>query len=72
MKAIEFQTQLNPDQALAVPALIAESIPVGRPFRVLVLIGEDDTEQQWEQLAAMEFGQRYADDDAIYDELAGR
>ncbi len=41
-------------------------------LRVLVLIPENDVDQEWEQLAAMEFGQGYADDDAIYHQLSSR
>ncbi|HLN33049.1 MAG TPA: hypothetical protein VK395_35290 [Gemmataceae bacterium] len=72
MKAVEFQTQLSANQTLAVPASIAGRIPVGRQVRVLVLVPEDETAQEWEQLAAQDFGQGYADSDAIYDKLSGR
>jgi hypothetical protein len=72
MKAVEFQSQMSSDQTLAVPASVAESIPVGRQLRVLVLIAEDNPDREWEQLAAIEFGQGYADGDAIYDQLSSR
>ena len=72
MKALEFQATLNPDRTIAVPERIANSIPPGQTVRVLVLIGEDDADQEWEQLAAWEFGQGYADSDAIYDQLSSR
>jgi hypothetical protein len=71
MKAVEFESQLNPDQTLAIPASVAGSIPIGQTVRVLILIPEDD-DGSWEQLAATEFGQGYADSDAIYDQLSGR
>jgi hypothetical protein len=72
MKAIEFQSQLSPDHTLIVPASVAERIPTGQPLRVLVLIAENDLDQEWEQLAAMEFGQGYGEGDAIYDQLSSR
>jgi hypothetical protein len=72
MKAVEFQSQLSTEQTLAVPAAVADRIPVGRQVRVLVLIAENDVDQEWEKLAAMEFGQGYADGDAIYDQLSSR
>ena len=72
MKVVEFQSQLNPDRTLAVPASAVGSIPVGQPVRVLILIAEDDADRDWEQLAAAEFGQGYANSDAIYDQLSGR
>ena len=70
MKAVEFQSQLSSDHTLAVPASVADRIPMGRPVRVLVLIADDEADREWEQLAALEFGQGYADGDAIYDQLS--
>jgi hypothetical protein len=72
MKAIEFQSQLNPDRTLSVPSDVASAIPVNQPVRVLVLIAEGAADQEWEHLAAWEFGQGYADSDAIYDQFSGR
>lgn len=72
MKAVEFQSQLSADQTLAVPAAVADSVPVGRTIRVLLLIAEADEEQEWEQMAAVNFGEGYAAGDAIYDELSAR
>jgi hypothetical protein len=72
MKAIEFQSKLNSDQTLTVPESAKSAIPVGQPVRVLVLIPETDFDQEWERLAAEDFGQGYADTDAVYDQLSGR
>jgi hypothetical protein len=72
MKAVEFQSQLNPDGTMTVPAAVAAAIPLRQPVRVLVLIAESDSDQEWEQLAALEFGQGYAESDAIYDQLSER
>ena len=72
MKAVEFQTQLNPDRTLTVPAPLIGTIPLGQTVRVLVLFSEPDTESEWEALAAAELGQGYADTDAIYDKLSAR
>ena len=72
MKAVEFQSEVTPDQTLAVPAEVAESLPVGRVVRVLVLISEADDEVEWEQTAATDSGQGYAAGDAIYEQLSGR
>ncbi len=70
MKAIEFQSQLNPDQTLTVPTSLLGVIPIGQTVRVLVLFPDNDTEDEWEQQAAEEFGRGYADTDAIYDHLS--
>lgn len=72
MKAIEFQSELNADQTLGVPASVAPSIPRGRTVRVLVLVAENEDDQSWEHLAASEFGMGYPDGDAIYDHLSNR
>ena len=70
MKAIEFQSQLNPDQTLTVPTSVVGAIPIGQTVRVLILFPESDPDREWEQQAAEEFGQGYADADAIYDQLS--
>jgi hypothetical protein len=70
MKAVEFQSQLNPDRTLTVPASVVGAIPIGQTVRVLVLLAENDSNQEWEQPTAEEFGQGYADTDAIYDQLS--
>jgi hypothetical protein len=72
MKAVEFQSELNPNQTLSVPVSVADRIPPGQTVRVLVLIPEGSEDQDWEQLTAMEFAQGYADSDAIYDQLSKR
>jgi hypothetical protein len=71
MKAIEFESQLTPDQSLSVPPSVAKDIPASQPVRVLVLIPDSNDEQHWEHLAAIDFGQGYTDSDAIYDKLSG-
>jgi hypothetical protein len=70
MKAIEFQSTLNPDRTLTVPTSALDDVPIGRTVRVLILLPEGDDDREWEQGAAEEFGRGYADTDAIYDELS--
>jgi hypothetical protein len=70
MKAIEFQSQLNADHTLTVPPSVTAAIAVGQAVRVLILIPESDIDQKWEQLTAEDFGQGYADADAVYDQLS--
>jgi hypothetical protein len=72
MKGVEFQSQLNPNQTLTVPASVMGAIPIGQTVRVLVLVADRDSDQEWEQLTAEEFGRGYADTDAIYDQLSTR
>ena len=68
MKAIEFESELQANHTLSVPAKIAERIRAGQPVRVLLLIAESAEDQEWEQFTAAEFGRGYADSDAIYDQ----
>jgi hypothetical protein len=70
MKVVEFPSELNADQTLSVPANVVDNIPRGQSLRVLVLIADGTEDQEWEQLAATEFGQGYADGDAIYEQLS--
>ena len=72
MKALEFKTQVNPDHTLSVPPDLAAQLPSGQDLRVLLLIADTEEEQAWEQTAALEFGQGYAESDAIYDQFSGR
>lgn len=72
MKAVEFQSRLNPDRTLTVPASLTGAIPIGQAVRVLILIPETDADEEWEPLTAEDFGQGYAETDAIYDQLSGR
>ena len=72
MKAIEFESQRNPDQTLTIPSSVLDAIPIGQRVRVLILLPESDADREWEQEAAEEFGRGYADTDAIYDQLSTR
>jgi hypothetical protein len=68
MKAIEFQTQLDPSGAIAVPQLIASQLAPGQRFRVLLLVEEtDEEEEDWRRLAAAGFFREDHEGDAQYD-----
>ncbi len=70
MKAVEFQSQVNSDQTLTIPASAMDAVPIGQTVRVLILVPENDDDREWEQLTAREFGRGYADTDALYDSLS--
>jgi hypothetical protein len=72
MKAVEFESQLNPDRTITVPKDIAEGMPTQKTIRVLVLIPEEEEEREWKRVAAMEFAKGYVESDAIYDQLSAR
>jgi hypothetical protein len=72
VKAIEFHSQLNSDQTLTIPDSMRGVISIGQTVRVLILVPEGESDREWEQLAAEEFGQGYTDADAIYDQFSSR
>ena len=69
MKALEFQSHINPDATLSVPPEVARQLPPEQPLRVLLLVAEDAEAGDWESLAAEQFLQGYAESDALYDQL---
>jgi hypothetical protein len=69
MKALEFQSQINPDATLSVPPEVARQVPPDQPLRVLLLVAEDAEAGDWERLTIQEFLQGYTESDAIYDQL---
>ena len=69
MKAIEFQSRMNPDATLTIPPEVARQVPADQPLRVLLLVAEDAGARDWEHLAAQEFLRGYAESDDIYDKL---
>jgi len=74
MKALEFETRINPDNTLTVPPEFAEKVLREQPVRVILLVPEaegDDDEREWVSMAASEFLKGYAESDAIYDDLSG-
>jgi hypothetical protein len=70
MKALEFQTRLNPDRTLTIPSEIAQQLPQGKSVRVIVLLSESNEEQDWVRLTTEQFVQGYSEDDALYDKLS--
>ena len=69
MKALEFETRVNPDQTLTVPAELAQELPAERAIRVLLLVPESAEEEEWERLTAEEFLKGYGEGDSVYDQL---
>jgi hypothetical protein len=53
---------------LRVPPEFAAQLPADGSVRVLLLIAEDG-DQEWARLTTEQFGQGYAEGDAIYDQL---
>jgi hypothetical protein len=72
MKAVEFQTSINPDGTFTVPPEVAAQMPPQQEVRVIVLLPESSEEADWARLTTEEFARGYADSDAIYDNLSAR
>jgi hypothetical protein len=69
MKAFEFEAQLKPGNTLTVPPEVAQQLPPQEPFRVIVLIADDEEEREWIRFGNEQFLKGYAEGDAIYDQL---
>jgi hypothetical protein len=72
MKALEFQSQINPDATLSVPPEVARQLSPEQPLRVLLLMPEDVDAGECDRLAAQEFLRGYAESDSVYDDLSAR
>ena len=69
MKAFEFTAKLRAPDTLAIPSQVAVHIPSNQPVRVLLLVPDESTDAQWEQLTAEQFLKGYDQSDSVYDEL---
>ncbi len=72
MKALEFITQMNPDQTLSLPPGIARQLGSRDLLRVLLLVADTPAEPDWAESATEAFLNGYAETDASYDPLAGK
>ena len=72
MKALEFESTVTADGQIAIPAEIAEQLPLGSPVRVVVQWdGADDEDRIWRTLGRQRFEAGYAPEDTVYDNLDG-
>ena len=65
MKAVEFQTRLNPDSTLDVPPELVALLKEAPYIRAILLIPEDDDED-WARLTAEQFARGYSEADNTY------
>ena len=70
MKKFEFQTHVNDDETVNIPADVAAQIERNSPVRIVMLIPDQAEDQQWAVFTAEQFLQGYADTDAIYDDVS--
>ena len=72
MKAVEFRGQIDANNAIEVPPEIAAQIQRGEALRVIVLMLDADSDEDWGQLIAGQFITGYCEGDSIYDNLPAR
>jgi len=69
MKAYEFPTKVKSDGKLDLPDNILKLIPNDQTIRVIILVGESDTDERsvWSKITAEQFFAGYCEADSIYD-----
>ena len=69
MKAFEFQTRVSSEGTVSVPPDLRDKVGPDQPLRVLLLVGESDSDPDWARLTNDQFLRGYDPTDAIYDEI---
>ena len=70
MKAVEFETTLNNNGQILLPADLAGSIPQGEPVRVVVMWEATSADAAWREAGRRKFEEAYCAADAVYEQLA--
>ena len=70
MKAVEFETTVNNDGQISLPADLAGDIPSGEPVRVVVMWDNASTDEAWREAGRRKFEEAYCAADAVYEQLA--
>mgnify|MGYP001077532762 CR=1 FL=1 len=69
MRALEFQTKLDPEGNLKVPEDLAVRIPREQAVQVIVLVPDSSEDDDWRRLTEQQFLAGYGEGDSIYDAL---
>ena len=70
MKAVEFETTMNNNGQILLPADLAGHIPSGEPVRVVVMWDASPTDAAWREAGRRKFEEAYCAADAVYEQLA--
>ena len=70
MKAVEFETTLNINGQILLPADLSGSIPSGEPLRVVVMWETTSADAAWREAGRLKFEESYVAADAVYEQLA--
>jgi hypothetical protein len=65
----QFETNLNPDRTLTVPADVAAQLDPSATVHVVLITGDIEEDADWQRLVTEQFFQGYAPGDDIYDQL---
>jgi hypothetical protein len=70
MSAVEFEGKVTPNGQIAVPAEIAEKLPLGKSLHVLLQWdAAPDEDGVWRAQGRQRFEAAYAPEDSVYDQL---
>ena len=69
MKAVEFETTMNNNGQILLPADLAGNIPFGEPVRVVVMWDASSTDAAWRESGRRKFEEAYCAADAVYEQL---
>lgn len=69
MKATEFETTVNDNGQISLPADLAGDIPSGELVRVAVMLDAASTNAAWREAGRRKFEEAYCAADAVYEPL---
>ena len=70
MKAVEFETTVNDNGQILLPADLAGNIPSGEPVRGVVMWDAASADAAWRKTGRRKFEEAYCAADAVYEQLA--
>jgi len=68
MRAIEFEIDLKNRDVLEIPPEVGAELPIPTHARVILIVDDGETDQDWRLFTYQQFLRSYSDDDAIYDD----
>lgn len=71
MKALEFESKVQPGGQIALPPAIAAEIPAGENLRVVVMWDTGEADSAWRSSGRLRFESAYCPEDEVYEQLMG-
>jgi len=69
MMAVEFETTVNNESQISLPADLAGNIPSEEPVRVVVMGDTPFADEVWREAGRRKFEEAYCAADAVYEQL---